>query len=100
MNRWRQRRRSASDSSRARLEVSTTTGARRARSVPSSGTRDLEVGEQLEQKRFELLVGLVDLVDQQERLCAATEIARKQRTLEQVLARKQMLRDAPPSAGP
>ena len=29
------------------------------------GDRDLEVGEQLEQHRLELLVGLVDLVDQQ-----------------------------------
>jgi hypothetical protein len=29
------------------------------------GDRDLEVGEDLEEHRLELLVGLVDLVDQQ-----------------------------------
>src|SRR3954447_15384556 len=32
---------------------------------PELGDRDLEVGQQLEQHRLELLVGLVDLVDQQ-----------------------------------
>src|SRR5712692_3164129 len=34
---------------------------------PNFGDRDLEVGEQLEQKRLELLVGAVDLVDQEHR---------------------------------
>ena len=34
--------------------------------TPELGDRDLEVGEDLEQHRLELLVGLVDLVDQQD----------------------------------
>ena len=39
---------------------------RRRRDLAQLGDRDLEVGEQLEQHRLELLVGLVDLVDQQD----------------------------------
>ena len=56
---------SASCSSRVRFEVSTTAGRRLARDRPDLGDRDLEVGEDLEQERLELVVGAVDLVDQQ-----------------------------------
>ena len=63
---WKRPRRfSASCSSRVRLEVRIdrrlATGADRA----ELRDRDLEVGEHLEQERLELLVGAVDLVDQQ-----------------------------------
>ena len=37
------------------------------------GDRDLEVGEHLEQERFELLVGPVDLVDQQHHRLVAVD---------------------------
>ena len=39
---------------------------RRRRDLAQLGDRDLEVGEELEQHRLELLVGLVDLVDQED----------------------------------
>ena len=61
-----QRRLSASCSSRVRLEVSTTSGRSRGRDRPQLGDRDLEVGEQLEQEGLELVVGAVDLVDEQD----------------------------------
>ena len=48
------------------------------------GDRDLEVGEQLEQHRLELLVGLVDLVDQQHDRLRRRD-RRHQRPLEQEL---------------
>ncbi len=44
-----------------------TTGLDSALIVPISGMRDLEVGQDLEQERLELVVGPVDLVDQQHR---------------------------------
>ena len=67
MWRCRQRRFSASDSSRAAFEVSTTRGtcARADRADLGHGHR--VVGEHLEQERLELGVGLVDLVDEQQR---------------------------------
>ena len=40
---------------------------RRRENVPQLGNRDLVVGEHLEQERLELVVGPVDLVDQQDR---------------------------------
>ena len=67
-------------------------GAKRA----EFGNRDLEVGEQLEQERLELFVGLVDLVDQQDHL-ARRRYRAQERTLEQVLAREQMLGDVFPA---
>ena len=57
---------SASWSSRVRFEVRTTAGRVRGRDRPDLRDRDLEVGEHLEQERLELLVGAVDLVDQQD----------------------------------
>ena len=56
---------SASCSSRVRFEVSTTSGRRDGGDRPQLGDRDLEVGQQLEQEGLELVVGAVDLVDQQ-----------------------------------
>ena len=56
---------SASVSSRELFEVRTTIGCVRLSITAQLGDRDLEVGEDLEQHRLELLVGLVDLVDQE-----------------------------------
>jgi hypothetical protein len=56
---------SASVSSRVLFEVRSTSGMRARLDRAQLGDRDLEVGEDLEQHRLELLVGLVDLVDQQ-----------------------------------
>ena len=56
---------SASVSSRELFEVRTTTGCVRRLDHAELGDRDLEVREDLEQHRLELLVRLVDLVDQQ-----------------------------------
>ena len=63
---WKSARRlSASCSSRVRFEVRID-GRLAARADRAElGDRDLEVGEHLEQERLELLVGAVDLVDQQ-----------------------------------
>ena len=57
---------SASVSSRELFDVSSTTGMRAGLDPAELGDRDLEVAQQLEQHRLELLVGLVDLVDQQD----------------------------------
>jgi hypothetical protein len=35
--------------------------------VPSSGIVDLKVGQDFQQKRFECIVGTIELVDQEER---------------------------------
>ena len=56
---------SASCSSRVRLEVRITTGRRRGADRPELGDRYREVRQELEQERLELVVGAVDLVDQQ-----------------------------------
>ena len=61
----RQRRLSASCSSRVRFEVRITHRALVRLDRPELGNGDLEVREHLEQERLELLVGAVDLVDQQ-----------------------------------
>ena len=48
------------------------------------GNRDLKLGQQLEQEALELLVGAIDLVDQQHRRARALRIDRlQQRTLDQ-----------------
>src|ERR1700719_4178023 len=52
--------------------------------------RHLDIGKQLEQEGLELLARLVDFVDQQDDL-ARRRNGTQQRTLEQVLTRKQML---------
>ncbi len=57
----------ASCSSRVRFDVRITSGRARGPDRPDLGDRDLEVGEQLQQERLELVVGAVDLVDQQHR---------------------------------
>ena len=63
-------------------------GARRDR--PELGDRDLEVGEDLEQERLELLVGAVDLVDQEhDRLVAVDRL--EQRPPDQVLGPEELL---------
>ena len=54
---------SASCSSRVRFEVTTTSGRAARLDRAELGDRDLEVGEELEQERLELVVGAVDLVD-------------------------------------
>ena len=69
---------------------------RRRRDLPQLGDRDLEVGEQLEQHRLELLVGLVDLVDQQDhRLGAGDRL--HQRPLEQELGAEDVVLDVVPA---
>ena len=69
---------------------------RRRRDLAQLGDRDLEVGEQLEQHRLELLVGLVDLVDQQhDRLGAGDRL--HQRPLEQELLAEDVVVDVLPA---
>ena len=66
------------------------------RDLAQLGDRDLEVGEQLEQHRLELLVGLVDLVDQQHhRLGAGDRL--HQRPLEQELLAEDVAVDLLPA---
>src|SRR4051812_9569264 len=57
---------------------------RRRRYLAQLGDRDLEVGQELEEHRLELLVGLVDLVDQQDDRLLGRDRAH-QRPLEQEL---------------
>ena len=57
----------ASDSSRLALEVRTTSGRRTASTVPQLRDGHLEVRQHLEQQALDLDVGLVDLVDEQDR---------------------------------
>jgi hypothetical protein len=56
------------------------------------GNAHLEVGEQLQQERLELLVGAVDLVDQQHRRLLAPDRG-EQRALEQVALGEDVLLD-------
>ena len=56
---------SASCSSRVRFDVRITAGLPPRTDRPELGDRDLEVREHLEQERLELLVGAVDLVDEE-----------------------------------
>ena len=57
------------------------------------GDAHLEVGEELEQEGLELLVGPVDLVDEQDRRRLAAD-GGKERPLEQILLREDVLLDA------
>ena len=57
----------ASCTSRVRLEVRITTGGRLGAERAELGHGDLVVGQHLEQEGLELVVGPVDLVDQQDR---------------------------------
>src|SRR3954469_7246429 len=65
---------------------------------PELGNRDLEVGQELEQHRLELLVGLVDLVDQQHDGLLSGDRAHE-RALEQELLAEDVVLDLLP-AGP
>src|SRR5206468_1340945 len=56
------------------------------------GNRDLEVGEHLQQKRLELLVGAVDLVDQQHDLLVAVDRLEKRPPDEELGAEELLLR--------
>jgi len=67
---YRQRRLSASCTSRVRLLVSTVSGGLSAAMRPSSGMVIAASESTLEQERLELVVGPVDLVDQQHRRAA------------------------------
>ena len=69
---------------------------RRRRDLAELGDRDLEVGEQLEQHRLELLVGLVDLVDQQDDGLGAGDRLH-QRSLEQELLAEDVAVDILPA---
>ena len=96
MNRCRQRRRSASDSSRARLEVSTTAGRSCARIVPSSGMliwkSDSSSSRKASNSSSDLSISSISsttLRGDGDRL--------EQRPFEQILARKDVLRELIPT---
>ena len=74
------------------FEVSTTRGIDSALDGAELGDADLEVGQELEQERLELLVGAVDLVDQQHRRLLAPDRG-EQRPLEQVALGEDVLLD-------
>ncbi len=65
MNKYKQRRFNASDSSRVLFEVSTTNGLCFAFSVPSSGTDTWKSLKHLQKEGFELRIGAVNFIDQQ-----------------------------------
>ena len=67
---------SASWTSRVRFEVRITRGGGLGLDRADLGDRDLEVGQDLEQVRLELLVGAVDLVDEQHRRDAVGRLER------------------------
>ena len=63
-----------------------------ARIVPSSGIVTLGLREQLEQERLEVVVGAVDLVDQQHRGPRAGVLERaQQRAADEVVGAEQVL---------
>ena len=63
-----------------------------ARIVPSSGIVTLASREQLEQERLEVVVGAVDLVDQQHGRARARVLERpQQRAADQVVGAEQLL---------
>ena len=74
------------------LEVSTTRGIDDCLDGAELRNADLEIGEKLEQKRLELLVGAIDFVDQQHRRRLAAD-GGKQRPLEQIVLGEDMLFD-------
>ena len=74
------------------FEVSTTRGIDVAVTVPSSGMVTWKSDSSFEQERLELLVGAVDLVDQQHRRVGAAD-GGEQRPLEQIVLREDVLLD-------
>ncbi len=89
---YRQRRLTASCRSRVRFEVSTMIGGWVATIVPISGIVTRGLGQQLEQERLEVVVGAVDLVDQQHRRTRAGVLERlQQRPPDQVLRPEQIV---------
>ena len=75
---------SASWTSRVRFDVSTTSGGSVARMVPSSGIVIWNSASSSSRISFELLVGAIDLVDQQHRRLRAGRIdGLQQRPLDQ-----------------
>ena len=74
-----------------RLDVSITSGRCLAVDRAELRDRDREVGEELEQERLELVVGAVDLVDQQHRRAVVLERL-QQRPPQQELASEQLAR--------
>ena len=80
---------SASCSSRVRFEVITTAGGVGGRDRPELGDRHREVREHLEQERLELVVGPVELVDQEHRPRPAAQRP-QQRPLEQEVGAVQL----------
>ena len=83
---------SASVSSRVLLEVSSTIGCVRASIAADLGDRDLEVAKDLQEHRLELLVGLVDLVDEQHDRLGRWR-SRHERALEQELLAEDVVLD-------
>ena len=87
-----------------RLDVRITIGGRVVGEQAELGDRDLVVGQHLEQVRLELVVGAVDLVDQQDRRDVAVVVDRpQQRPLEQEPLLVQLLLErarAEPAASP
>ena len=74
-----------------RLLVSTITGGWVARIVPELRDRHRGLGQQLEQERLEVVVGAVDLVDQQHRRPRAGVLQRpQQRAPDQVVGAEQV----------
>jgi hypothetical protein len=70
------------------LDVSTTRGIVNGLDRAQFGDRHLEVGQQLQQEGLELLIGAVDLVDQQHRRLDGPADRRQQRPLQQIIAEK------------
>ena len=82
----------ASCRSRVRFEVSTMIGGCVARIVPELGDRHARLGQQLEQEGLEVVVGAVDLVDQQHRRARARVLERaQQRAADEVVGPEQVL---------
>ena len=74
-----------------RFEVRITTGRRSAVIGPELRDRDREVGQELEQERLELVVGPVDLVDQQDHGLIRAGLQRvEQRPAQQEAPREQL----------
>ena len=90
---------SASVSSRELFDVSSTTGCVRASMRPSSGIEIWKSLEQLEQHRLELLVGLVDLVDQQHDRLRGRDRLQQRAGEQELLAEDVVLHGLPAGVG-
>ena len=86
MCRNRQRRLSASDSSRVALEVSSTNGVALGGDGAELGHGDREVGQHLQQQALDLDVGLVGLVDQQHGRLGAPDRGQQRAGQQELLA--------------